>query len=85
MMENKNVRCKKCLLADIDAGEELEKIKHLISIMPAKEKASEAEYKARLEACKECEKLIEATCILCGCYVELRAAKKKNSCPAKKW
>ncbi len=84
-MENKNVRCKKCLLADIDAGEELEKIKHLISIMPAKEKASEAEYKDRLEACKECEKLIEATCILCGCYVELRAAKKKNTCPAKKW
>ena len=84
-MENKKKKKKKCLLADIDAGQELEKIKHLISIMPAKEKASEAKYKARLEACKECEKLIEATCIFCGCYVELLAAKKKNTCPAKKW
>lgn len=83
-MENR-IPCKKCLLSDIEPGEELEKIKKLIELMPETEKAENDEYLRRLTLCKICEKLSSGTCIACGCYVELRAIKKKNHCPDKHW
>lgn len=42
-------------------------------------------YEERLNICKECDYLNEGTCQACGCFVELRAAVKKNKCPYKKW
>lgn len=44
-------------------------------------KVSEDVYEQRLARCKECEKLMDGMCRVCGCYVELRAAMKKNRCP----
>ena len=38
-------------------------------------------YEERLQECKECEKLANGMCRICGCYVELRAVMKKNICP----
>ena len=49
--------------------------------MKPEEKADDGVYKARLNVCGECEHLISGTCMKCGCYVELRAAYKKNKCP----
>ncbi len=43
--------------------------------------AQKGEYDARLELCKECEKLIGGMCRVCGCFVEVRAAKKSVHCP----
>ena len=37
----------------------------------------------RLNICKECDLLINGMCKLCGCFVEIRAAVKKNYCPNK--
>ena len=48
----------------------------------ASAQALQQEYQARLAACRECVQLVNATCQLCGCYVEIRAAKRSARCPA---
>ncbi|MDN3697267.1 DUF6171 family protein [Vibrio cortegadensis] len=76
--------CKACILARIDAeyAANLEqKIKHI----PTELKVEPEIYEERLEICKGCDKLHEALCRACGCYVELRGVMRKNSCPYDKW
>lgn len=43
-------------------------------------RVSDDEFEKRLAICKECSHLVSGTCLKCGCYVELRAAIKKNHC-----
>lgn len=86
-MENKKASgCKRCLLHEMagknDVIAQVEKTKELLS---DDERATDKEYSERLELCKECDKLIDATCLKCGCYVEIRALSKNAHCPAKKW
>ena len=38
-------------------------------------------YAARLNICRTCDNLHSGTCALCGCYLEARAAKKRQGCP----
>lgn len=44
-------------------------------------KTEDEEYKKRLDICKGCDNLINGMCKICGCFVEMRAAVKKNYCP----
>lgn len=86
-MENKKTSgCKRCLLHEMagknDVIAQVEKTKELLS---GDERATDKEYSKRLGLCKECDKLIDATCLKCGCYVEIRALSKNAHCPAKKW
>ena len=78
--------CKRCLLFEMadkdDVIAQVEKTRQLLS---DDERASDQEYKKRLSLCKECDKLIDATCLKCGCYVEIRALSKEAHCPGKKW
>ncbi len=62
-----------------------DQIKLLIDGIDSKEKTSDEIYAGRLDICAGCEKLIKSTCRACGCFVELRAAKKDSHCPDKKW
>ena len=41
----------------------------------------DAEYTARLEHCRTCPSLNAGTCMQCGCYVEMRAARTDMHCP----
>lgn len=86
IQEKESVRvCKKCLLKDFDEKEYFDKLhKYIISLDP-EVKASDELYESRLLICKECCKLLEGTCLGCGCFVELRAAVKKSRCPDKHW
>ena len=59
----------------------LESINVRIERLDPSEKAEEWLYTQRLEECKNCEHLISGVCMKCGCYVEFRAAFKRNSCP----
>jgi len=45
------------------------------------------EYEERLAHCAVCVNLLEGHCGLCGCMVEIRAAKQEKHCPAvrKRW
>ena len=78
--------CKRCLLRDMagndDIKSQLEKTK---SLMSDDEKASDEKYEKRLSQCKSCDNLLDATCLKCGCYVEIRALADGARCPAKKW
>lgn len=80
--------CRKCLLEEYDPDGALKTIREIIEAMPSDSRTDEAEYLRRLSACKECEQLNGGVCGMCGCYVELRAAKKQQSCPhtiKKRW
>lgn len=76
--------CKACILAKIDAeyAANLEqKIKHIDKDL----KVEPETYNERMSICESCEKLDNAICRACGCYVELRGVMRKNRCPYKKW
>lgn len=79
--QTKQEPCFRCLLLASNQKEELKKIRKLIALMPESEKASEEMYKNRLLICQECDALMDGQCRKCGCYVELRAAKKNARCP----
>lgn len=42
-------------------------------------------YENRLIVCKACDRLADGMCKGCGCFVEMRAAVRKNRCPYEKW
>lgn len=76
--------CKKCLLRDL-AMEDQKHIQRYLDAIRQQDRADEQIYEQRLAVCRECDRLIEATCQACGCYVELRAAVRHGRCPYKKW
>ena len=76
--------CKHCLLRDIE-GDEKEMIsKYKDAIMP-EDRVAESEYERRLDLCMQCDRLSIGTCLVCGCYVELRALGIAAHCPKKRW
>ena len=78
-------RCRRCLLEEFDEAEYIRTLKDHIERTPQRERTPEDQYARRLEACKSCDYLEAGTCTACGCYVELRAASKRGTCPYKKW
>ena len=87
MSDITKIRCRKCLLEDMDEDDFLRDMRSYIAAYPADKKVSEEEYRQRLDFCKDCEKLVDGMCVLCGCYVELRALKIGMRCADidKKW
>ena len=77
--------CRKCLLEQFDEERYLTLIRKEIDWMDEEMRAQEELYRKRLACCTECEKLMQGTCLACGCYVELRAAARRGNCPRKKW
>lgn len=77
--------CRLCLLKDINPQEYEAKIKRILDHMEKNEKASDEVYEKRLKACTECHYLKDGFCGACGCYVELRCAKKTSTCPYENW
>ncbi len=78
--------CKKCLLRDMnDKDAYFKNLGEYIENLDADKKVREDIYEERLGRCKECESLMQGMCRHCGCYVELRAVLKHQSCPLDKW
>lgn len=80
--------CKRCLLREAAALDALADIQGRLDKLSPEERADEALYNQRLEACRECDHLIGGVCMKCGCYVEFRAGFKKMKCPnvgGRKW
>ncbi len=78
--------CKRCLLFEMaDKDDVIAQVEKTRKLLNDDERSSDEEYKRRLDICKECDKLIDATCLKCGCYVEIRALSKGAHCPGKKW
>ena len=77
--------CRKCLLQEFDPELYMKQLYRYIELLDKDVKADGKTYEARLAVCKTCDYLLQGTCQACGCYVELRAAVRKNKCPYKKW
>lgn len=76
--------CKKCLIRDL-AVEEQKDLQKYIDVIKKQDRVNDEVYEARLNICRECDKLLDATCEACGCFVEYRAIIKHGKCPYKKW
>ena len=78
--------CKRCLTRELaEQNKEFQNIQDYLANMDVDIKTKEELYDERLQICKQCDMLLTGMCRSCGCYVELRAAVKKNYCPKKKW
>ncbi len=76
--------CKKCLFREM-AEEQQKDLKKYLAVIKPQDKVAPGVYEKRLSICKSCDKLLEATCEACGCYVEYRAVVERSHCPKKKW
>lgn len=56
-----------------------------INGIPEDDKADNTVLEERVSVCRTCKHFQEGLCRACGCYVSLRAAVKKQSCPYSKW
>ena len=72
--------CRKCLLSEMDEAAFFETVQQYVDAIPPEQKTPEPEYRSRLEKCKQCSHLTNGMCVLCGCYVEVRAAKVVQHC-----
>jgi len=78
--------CRRCLLADMESERPLYRLlqEWRAAIVP-EERADAETCRGRLACCRSCNELADGLCRQCGCYVELRAAKKRNVCPLGRW
>lgn len=72
--------CRRCLLKDMSDMDYFRSIYEYIRNIPPEQKTVDTEYAARLEKCKACGELVNGMCALCGCFVEVRAAKRLQHC-----
>ena len=84
MMDKKP--CVRCLLAEMEGVESLKAaVRKAIADIPENERAAPETAACRLKVCRECAYLDRATCMQCGCFVELRSAMARARCPMKAW
>jgi hypothetical protein len=72
--------CRRCLLKDMTDSEYYESVYAYIESLTEDVKTPEDEYQRRIDLCSACAHLVNAMCDQCGCFVEVRAAKRNNSC-----
>lgn len=86
-MEKVQLNCKRCLLRETDDRAAWQRVRDCIERLPGDQRVSETVYERRPIECRSCDALLAGTCQLCGCYVELRAAIRQQSCPStpRKW
>ena len=84
-MDTQKKPCLKCLLRELDEEAYMKQLHRYIVQLDPDVKTAQQVYEKQLELCKACDYLEAGTCLACGCYVELRAAVKKNRCPYRRW
>ena len=73
--------CRKCLLAELTDVDHAKHIYEYIAALPDDVRAADVVIEERLAVCRTCDSLVSAMCKHCGCYVEVRAAKRVQMCP----
>lgn len=76
------INCKRCLLRELDNEELWQRVRRTVEAIPEADRSSSDEYERRLDACRQCGRLLSGVCRVCGCFVEVRAAIRENHCPA---
>ena len=77
--------CRRCLLKEGQGEELYRSVMEYVATIPMEEKVSVEEYDRRLGICKACDQLTNGLCALCGCFVEIRAAKINQRGVKKIW
>ena len=72
----------RCLLYEAGEKQLAENTREYINTLGEDIKAEKELYQRRLNICGKCAQLLDGTCLKCGCYVEMRAAVKRNRCPS---
>lgn len=88
VVSGSEILCRRCIEQDIPEAQLAKYLDEYIDQLPSDIRVSEAEFERRLNICAGCEHLFKYTCRLCGCYAQVRAAKRLNRCPvpyAPKW
>lgn len=82
MMETQPKRCRRCLLREMtQENDYYASVVRYRAALPAKKRTPDGEYERRVTACRACSFLDSGTCMQCGCYVEMRAARTDMHCP----
>lgn len=76
--------CRKLLLRDLPQDELYNIVIDYINSIPEERKVCKDEYEKRIYICSSCENLVSGICLLCGCFVEVRAAKANQHCAKSK-
>ena len=76
-----DVLCPDCSIENPDERELTEYLIAFVRDLNPAEKTDEAAYTRRLAACRDCPHRVKETCGVCGCYVRVRAAKRRMDCP----
>ncbi len=74
-------RCRRCLLSEIDRDGVYKTVLEYLASLDDAVRCGADEYASRLRICRACDRLSDGMCSLCGCFVEVRAAKKMQTCP----
>ena len=77
--------CRRCLLKESQRDKLYRSVMEFIDAIPTEEKTPKKDYSRRLGLCRTCHYLINGMCSLCGCFVEVRAAKVKQRCAKNIW
>lgn len=81
-----DTRCRRCLLRELAEGQALyESVRAYRAELSEDVRTTDTQFEARLDQCRACRHLQNATCMQCGCYVEIRAAKRDIHCPMGNW
>ncbi|MBE6823475.1 DUF6171 family protein [Caproiciproducens sp. LBM24188] len=75
-----DIVCRRCLLKDMTDSEYYRSISEYVESLDETMRTPAPDYEARLAYCRQCSHLINGMCELCGCFVEVRAAKRQNHC-----
>ena len=79
-------QCRRCLLRDMtDENDYYQSVLFYRSTLPKKKRTPDEAYERRLQLCLACGELQNATCMQCGCMVEMRAARADMHCPMERW
>ena len=72
-----------CCIGDpaLDGEDVYKRQERYRATMPRRLRTPDALYETRLACCRDCEALQNGTCMQCGCYVEMRAARSDMHCP----
>jgi len=86
--DSSTILCRRCLPMEIEEAGLQAYLDNYAASLPPETRTPEPEYIKRLSLCEDCRHRIRFTCTLCGCYVQARAAKKRQKCPipgASRW
>jgi len=84
-MSQPQLWCRRCLLREGQGEELYRSVMEYVAAISPEERTADEEYNRRLDFCKACDHLTNGMCALCGCFVEVRAAKSNQCCAKGFW